>query len=191
MSADSKARAPIYAWLAERVAREFECKSWKQMSRDPLRSILVKLEPSLEDALAEDLTPARKEAVDEEFARLFLLPGGVSPLASNWVSPQNDRESARAKITQWIEASFTALGRQPRRVKPWGKLPLDHLSVVLDLVAFSSISDRAADHEIAESLESDLLIPALSEFGPSLMNQAHAPIYRAIGALIVSLNDLA
>lgn len=189
MSFELRERAPIYAWLAERLAREIDGECWRQVGDEPLRSTLGRLEPNLVTELDQEFTAERQETLEEEYARLFLLPGGVSPLASSWVASTDDRESARQRITHWIDGVYAALGREPRRVEPWGKLPLDHLAVVLDLVAVAATSGDQSDLEVANLLHDDLLSPALVGFGAALVHEARTPIYRSIGALITSLKE--
>lgn len=188
-------RAPIYAWLSRLLVREIQAEDWDEIRSVPIRSILGRLDPLLHDDLATALSPERKEALAEEFARLFLMPGGASPFASSWLAPgasQEERSSthnrSRDEITLLVGRSFVALGREPIQREPWGRLARDHVAVILDLVARAQASNETADRELAAHLDRELLGAWLTSFGRALDERARVPLYRALGRLLTSLH---
>lgn len=189
MSLDLPTRAPIYGWLAQRLAREISPEDWHLLRNEPLRSILGRLDFELAAELEEDLTPEARDALAEEFARLFLLPRGVPPLASHWVATRDRREAERRKIAGFVEGGLLALGRKPLNVEPWGKLPFEHLAVVLDLVSVAAAGADPEDRRLGGNLEQELLVPALRGFGAALSRESKTPLYRAIGLLISTVVD--
>ena len=184
------ARAVFYGWLAQILVREIQPDVWDELRRDPIRPILDRLEPELGQQLADGLDARDQERLAEEFARLFLLPGGVSPLAASWLGPADDRDRTRDRIAALVEQSFRATEREPVDREPWGRLARDHLAVILDLVAQAQRSQDPEHREVASQLDRQLLRPALASFGPALSERAKEPLYRAIGLLVLSLESL-
>jgi TorA maturation chaperone TorD len=194
---DLSERAPIYAWLAPLFVREIDATTWQELQSDPLRSILTRLEPSLDAELELELLSERASELDEEFTRLFLLPGGVLPVATAWLETSGEgqesekppEEAIREGIVQLVGHGFEALGREPVRAEPWGRLPLDHISLLFDLVSCGATSSTPSDLETAHYLDRELLGEWLERFGRALSEQANEPIYRALGRLLYSMHD--
>jgi len=193
---DLNERAPIYAWLATLFVREIDATTWEGLRSYPVRSILTQLEPSLDAELEHALLSERAAELDEEFTRLFLLPGGVSPLASAWREESGENrqpdkrpeESIREGIAQLVGHGFEALGREPVRAEPWGRLPLDHVSLLFDLVSCGATSSTPSDLETAHHLDRELLGEWVGRFGRALSEQADEPIYRSLGRLVYSMH---
>lgn len=185
-------RAPIYAWLAIRFSREIDAVAWAELRSEPLRSILVQLEPALAQPLSLPLSMETEEMLAEEFARLFLLPNGVSPLATPWVASMSGREPSlvRDDLTAIVRNGFEALGRKPSGAEPGGRLPLDHVALLFDLVAVSAVqgSMDSSDLAIAHHLDRELMNEWLVPFGESLTSKARHPLYGALGQLIADLH---
>jgi TorA maturation chaperone TorD len=188
-------RAPIYAWLSGLLVREIDAETWNGLRAEPVRSLLTRLEPSLVASLERELTPRREGRLSEEFTRLFLLPGGVSPFAGVWLESrapdkavgQDSGESFPRKVSLLVERGFEALGREPIKAEPWGQLPLDHVSLLFDLISHGAKSTAPGDLEIALRLEHALLDGWLMPFGAALHERSREPIYRALGKLISSM----
>ncbi|WP_279244632.1 TorD/DmsD family molecular chaperone [Candidatus Litorirhabdus singularis] len=185
---DLAERAPIYAWLARLLVCEIDAEAWRQLGT--ARDVLVQLEPALADELAGQLTPSRCEDLAEEFARLFLLPNGVSPFASSWIAENQASESIRDEISMMVGQGLLALGHQAVHREPWGRLPQDHVAVLLDLVASAQLSNDATANEIAGHLDQQLLGAWLLAFGSALAQSSREPLYRALGQLTVELHTV-
>jgi TorA maturation chaperone TorD len=181
-------RAPIYAWLARLLVREIQAPDWDALRAEPIRGILARLEPALDAELDNELTSLAQENLHAEFARLFLLPGGVSPFATQWISDHSMRDRTRDEITGLIKRSLSALGRMEIHQEPWGRLPSDHIAVIFDVVAQADASSDPRDRKVAAHLDRELLGAWLGSFGRTLSEQAHHPLFRALGEVLVGLH---
>ena len=182
-----KERAPIYQWLAKFFVCEIDSEAWKTLQVDGIRETLIRIEPSLEADLSSAPNNERLESLCEEFARLFLLPGGVSPFASGWAKAAQAESQTRDEIAQLVEQGLLALGRESLQPAPWGRLQRDHIAVILDLVSAAGTSDDPKDQELGAHLEAELLAPCLAQIGQGLADRAQDPVYVALGRLIASL----
>ena len=184
-------RAPIYSWLSRLLVREIQPSDWEALRSQPIRSILVRLEPNLATELGRDLCKANREELDEEFARLFLLPGGVSPFATHWIAStsKEQQEKTRDEISVLVERSLAAIGRSPIHDEPWGRIPKDHIAVLFDLIAEAEASSDVRDREVAAHLDRELLGEWIASFGNALEEQARNPLYRALGGVVVALHS--
>ncbi len=185
MTSGPAERAPIFRWLARLLVVEVDATLWSELRSEPQRSIWSRLDPALAVQLAHPLDADREAALQEEFARLFLLPGGVSPVAHRWL--EGDPVANRERVLGLAREALQRLDRAPIQAEPWGRLPLDHGALLLELVA--TAADIQAD--LAAELERTLLEPWLPAFGASLAEEAREPVYRAAGRLVAGLDAAA
>lgn len=179
-------RAPIYGFLARLLIREVDETTWRAL-RDPvLIDFLETAEPGFGDWIAEEPTAERLESLAEEYARLFLVPGGVPLFASAWL--EGEPESVAASLSDFVSGVLDALGRETLVAEPWGRLPLDHLALWLDLVVAAAEQDEASAETgpsgDADHLEAQLLGPWVVRFGEALEASAESPLYRCAGKLL-------
>lgn len=132
-------------------------------------------------ALNRSLTPWTEDralAAAEEFARLFLLPGGVPPFGSVWLpAPAHwqDIERTVAEVRQDL-----GLTSAP---DAWGgRLPTDHLAVLLDLAAECGRTDPVC----AAAFLRTTVHPWHEGFAAALIEAARHPVYQALGGLLLS-----
>ncbi len=178
-------RGPVYRWLARLLVLEVDASLWSALRTEPQRALWARLDPALASQLARPLDAQREQALQEEFARLFLLPGGVSPLAHRWL--EGDPVASRERMTALAQAALLRLDRQPIDAEPWGRLPLDHGALLLEIVP-AAAEDRA---DLAVELDATLLAPWLPAFRALLAECAREPIYRAAGRLVTGLDAVA
>lgn len=186
------ARAPIYDWLARLLIAEVDDEAWSALRDAPVRRVLAQLAPALDGALAVDFTPEDCESHAEEYARLFLLPNGVSPFASSWLDGEGAPERTRDELAVLVESGFASLGRAPRDTGAWGRVPRDHVALILDLVAqASSLAEQSkdvTDRELAEHLDSQLIGSWIVRFARALGDESRLPLYRSLGRLLDQLH---
>lgn len=165
-------RAPIDRLLSRILLREPDAELEELLQASGLVS-------RLDDSL--DL-----EAHAEEFARLFLLPGGVPPFASAWL--EGERERLGAQFVGFVNEALAALGREAERAEPWGNLPRDHLALLLDLSANAAASDDPEDQALGEHLCEQAIEPWVGAFARALVAQSRCPLYRLTGELLLQLH---
>lgn len=180
-------RAPIYAWLAPLFAQEIDSDLWATLRTPGVRDLLTHVQPDFEPWIAQPLTPELREACAAEYARLFLLPGGVPPFASAWMD--GNREQLGAELSVIVLRSCEVLGREPRRAEPWGKLPLDHVGLLFDLTSISARSADPLNREVGNHLAGEMLGEWLVSFGSALGEKANLPLYRALGRCVEMLHQ--
>ena len=185
-------RAPIYRWIAQLLIAEVDAAGWRGLREEPVRSTLARLVPALDRALTVDFTTEVRDAHAEEYARLFLLPNGVSPFASSWIELEGLPERSRDELAVLVERGFESLGRVPNDVGAWGRVPRDHVALILDLVSQAASraaqSQRTEDREIAEHLDAQLVGAWIGRFARALGDGSRLPLYRALGRLLDQLN---
>jgi TorA maturation chaperone TorD len=169
---DHQDLAPLYGLLSRVLAHELDEELVKTLAQPPVAQLLEPAAPGLSDYLAAFDDDA-KEAADEEFCALFLLPGGVPPRAAAWI--EGELETVGANISRAAQAQLDATGRDVA-TGPWGKLPLDHLSLLLSLAS-------EGDREVADHL----VKPWAADFGRALSARASCPVYRATGEVLCAL----
>lgn len=179
-------RAPIYAWLSGLLVEEIDEPGWQALGREPILGFLCRTEPAFLDWSAAPFSEALRSTLAEEYARLFLLPRGASLLTSSWLD--GDREQRAASIATMVERGLEVLGREPLLREPWGRLPLDHLALVFDLISVSVASGEPRQIEVAGHFDAELLGPWLVDFGERVHALAETPLYRAIGTIIAGLH---
>jgi TorA maturation chaperone TorD len=179
-------RAPIYAWLSPLFAKEIDADAWQELRTPAVHDLFARLDPEFEAWIAQPYSEALGEDCAAEFARLFLLPGGAPPFASAWMD--GNREQLGTKLSTIVLRSCEVLGRTPRRAEPWGKLALDHVGLLFDLVSGAALSADELDLETGRHLAEQTLGEWLVPFGAALREKAQQPVYRALGRCLETLH---
>lgn len=138
--------------------------------------------PGAAAAITRPRDEADVEADAAEYARLFVVPGGVSPRASAWLASAVD--GGPAAIGARVRAYEDALGAE--RSEELRSLPDDHAALGLLLTAAALRGDEGS-RAAARQLFEELLVPWLLAFGEALEAAARDPVYRALGALLAAL----
>lgn len=175
-------RAPIYALLARLLIEEVDAPTWESLRTPDVAAFLEQGRPGFADWIAAPASDAALEDLAEEFASLFLVPNGVPLFASAWL--EGDRERMAKDLSEFVQNAMTALERQPIVRPPWGRLPMDHLALWLDLI----VSAADASPEFAEELVEQLMGPWVAQLGAALEKKARSPLYKAVGALLDALH---
>ncbi len=114
-----------------------------------------------------------------EFARLFLLPGGVSPYGASWL--QGDEGAVPAHLEGEIASLYDELAIRPHDFG-LGNVPSDHIGMLLSLTAVALSVDVEGD--LAARCDA-LLDPWAGSFGANVLAATDAPLYRAAAALLL------
>ena len=185
-------RAPIYDFAARLLASEIDATTWEALGREPLRSMLDKAHPGFATWVGVDFDEALREALSEEFARLFLVPGVVPPFATRWlvatIGDEETRETTRGEIASLIALACEGLGLDPRDAGPGGRLPPDHAALIFAIAAEAARQPGAENDELLARFDEALLGPGWSAMGDALVEHAQAPIYSALGVLLGELS---
>ena len=175
-------RAAVLSLLSRILLKEVDGPLLAQLGRDDVAGALDALDPG---ASAEIAAAARdegaREALDVEYCRLFLLPGGVSPYALAWIG--GEVGAARAGLQTRIGGLLDDLGLRPGD-HGLGNLPLDHVGVLLALAAVAEERDpRGAQASRAAAL----LRPWGRRFAAALEAAAEAALYRASARVLAAV----
>ena len=170
--------APLYELLSRLLTHEVDGALLGALQEPGAAALFERLAPGFSGA-SVDL-----EALAEEFAELFLIPGGTPPFASAW-APEGSPDELPERIATFIHRAMGALAvEQSGRA---GRLSLDHAGLLCSLVARGLAGDDA-EVELARHVRDEALAPWAPAFGAALEARATSPIYRATGALLVSLH---
>lgn len=126
-----------------------------------------------------DASPAAAPALEVAFAQLFLLPGGIPPYVGRWV----EGDPQGASLSRVVDRVMDALGLSATDVG--GRLALDHVSLVLSVVAISLEDEALAS--VGACVERRLIGAWTARFGRALRARSEHPLYRAVGEAFVAL----
>ncbi len=176
----SAQRAALYELVSHLLLAELNADMAQRLSRPGVIEVLEQLGAGSRELL-HGFGEARCEQAAEEYARLFILSGGVAPRGAAWMA--GELETAGVKISQQAQHYLRILGHRPEP-GPWGQLPLDHLGLLLRLAAV------ACNTPYADEVNAALVEPWARPFGEALTARTEHPIYRAVGALLVLLANV-
>ncbi|MEM9175519.1 MAG: hypothetical protein AAGC67_09815 [Myxococcota bacterium] len=186
-------RAPVYDFAARLLASEVDAATWSAFTTEPLRSILDKARPGFARWAEGEFDAARRAALDEEFARLFLVPGLVPPLAARWlvetIGDEAAREATRAEVANIVALACEGLGIDAKPDGPGGRLPPDHAALIFAIAAEAARRPHAEQDVLLARFDETLLGPGWAAMGDALVEHARQPIYAALGVLIRELGE--
>lgn len=178
-------RVPFYALASRLLLEEVHGDTFDLLRADPVRSVLIAADSRCEAWLDQPWDDSRETNLREEYARLFLMSSGVPPFVSAWL--EGDREKLGLELHDFVTGVLRALAREPRVVEPWGRLPLDHLGLILELVNLAAEEGTEVTVQIAQQVETELLGEWLVVFSRTLVTKAREPLYAALGHLLEDL----
>lgn len=184
-------RAPLYDFAARLLVSEVDASTWAAITADPLRTLLDKAHPGFAAWAEGEWGDERREALAEEFARLFLLPGLVPPFASRWlvttIGDEGMREKTRGEIASIVALACEGLGAERRG--PGGNLPADHAALIFAIAAEAATQPGAEADPVLARFDETLLGPGWATMGDALVEHARIPLYAALGALLRDLHE--
>ncbi|MCR9092820.1 MAG: hypothetical protein NXI30_01260 [bacterium] len=185
-------RAPLYDFAAGLLVREVDEATWAAIGSEPLRTLLDKARPGLAAWSEAPFDEAMREALAEEFARLFLVPGLVPPFGSRWlvrtIGDDATREKTRGEIASLVALACEGLGLEATYDGPGGRLPPDHAARLFAIAAEAARRPGAGDDPVLARFDETLLGPGWADMGDALTRHARAPLYAALGVLLRDLH---
>ena len=147
-----------------------------------MHEVLAQAEPSCAEYLEGVWTEARIEAAAVDFCTLFILPKGVSPMASAWCPKGADAESVSIGIQQLVRS----LSEQVQIPLPVGmqEIPAEHAGLLLYLGGSLAAADDATLRDQACSFLQEATVPWLEQFATRLSEHPASPLYRAVGVIL-------
>ena len=175
-------RGALHALLSRLFLKELDAPLLRELTRPAIADVLEVLEPGFSAYVAAAVWDAERfEEEAAEYARLFLLPRGVSPYAAAWM--QGDEGAIRADLEERITNLYEVL-----RVRPTdfglGNVPSDHVGMLLALTAAAEATDASGD---LTACCLALLAPWAPGFAARVADESHSPLYRAAGRLLGEL----
>jgi TorA maturation chaperone TorD len=170
-------RARLYRLFSRLLTEELEESHVEQLRHQA--GLFGEADPELGSWL-EEATPETLVALRSEFARLFLLPKGVAPLASAWLIDED--EPLAAQLASLTHRCMAAL--ELEQTERFGALALDHLGLIYAVAgeALDSPTEERAD--LGEHFEREALGPWVQSFARALESKSKAPLYRALARAI-------
>ena len=185
LGSEIQERVPFYALASRLLLEEVHRETFDRLRADPVRSVLVAADSRCEEWLDQEWDDARELSLREEYARLFLMSSGVPPFVSACL--EGDREKLGLELHDFVTGVLRALAREPRVVQPWGRLPLDHLGLILELIHLAAEEGTEVTLQIAQQVEKELLGEWVIVFSRTLVKKAKEPLYAALGHLLEDL----
>ena len=127
------------------------------------------------------------EALVEDYRTLFLLPEGVSLRAGLWL--ERTESSSNRSPADGIREALGRLAVIQADASPLGRLPSDHLALLLAAAAHGLRRTGSPDQRAADALLCKFFDPYAASLGRTVRERAATPLYRAAGALVVELAE--
>lgn len=178
---EGAARGAVCGLLARIFLKEVDAAFAAQLARPEIAEAFEALEPGF---AAHAARPWDEAAIDEEaaeYARLFLLPGGVTPYAAGWMD--GDEGHVRADLANRIGSVHALLEVEPADFG-FGNVPADHIGMLLALVSLAW--EREPSGGLAARAEA-LLSDWARRFASALHRESDSPLYRAAAGLLRSV----
>ena len=175
----------LHLLLANLFLREADADLLAQLAKPDIADVLELLEPGSRAWLQD--TTWDEPALDElasEYARLFLLPGGVSPYAVAWMD--GEEGNIRARLGDEIGSVMEALRVRPAEMG-LGNVPSDHIGMLLALTAVALQTEEAPAGGGLVGRIHDLMRAWAPAFADGLHEKADTPLYRAAARLLQQL----
>ena len=171
--------APLYELLARLLTSEVDAALLSALRAPEAAGLMERLAPGF---MGEEVD---LDALAEEFAALFLIPGGTPPFASAW-APEGAPDELPERIATFIHRAMEALAVEQSGAA--GRLSLDHAGLLCALVARGLQGDEE-HQELARHVREEALAPWAPRLGEALKGKATSCVYRATGELLVTLHD--
>lgn len=177
----NSSKSGLYLLFAELFHRELDPQLLKLLRQPEVLEGLVDAEPSCEEYIQRSWSAADYEEASVDFCDLFIMPESSSaPRAAAWldIGGELTAEAVDAVIVQFVT-------EWKIEVPPTYKyLAYDHISLIFYLAAVIDQQDPA----LAAEFEEAVLYPWVGAFGASL-EQSKYPLYRALGVILVSIQE--
>jgi TorA maturation chaperone TorD len=170
-------RAQLYRLFSRLLTEELEEGHVEQLRGQA--GLFGEADPELGSWL-EEASPETLIALRSEFARLFLLPKGVAPVASAWLVDED--EPLAAQLASLTHRCMTAL--ELEQTEQFGALSLDHLGLLYAVAGEALDSPVEERVDLGEHFEREALGPWVQSFARALESKSKAPLYRALARAI-------
>lgn len=181
-SEESTALGGLLHLLGHLLSQELNAELLRVLQEPEVRKVLIQAEPGCADYLEGDWSEERIEAAAVDFCTLFILPKGVSPMASAWCPRGADSETVSIGIQQLVRS----LSEQVEIPLPSGMqgIPAEHAGLLLYLGGSLVAADDEALREQALSFLQESTVPWLAKFADRLSTHPLNPLYRAVGVIL-------
>ena len=179
--ATGQERGAVLGLLGRIFLKEVDAPFAADLAQPAIADVLESLEPGFKAHIEGSWDTARLDEEAAEYARLFLLPKGVTPYAAGWIA--GDEGAVRGELGERITTLHALLGVEPADFG-FGNVPSDHIGMLLALAAVAS--ERDASGDIAEPCVS-LLEPWGTRFADRLATESRSPLYRAAAQLLLAV----
>ncbi len=170
--------APLYELLARLLTSEVDEDLIRALRAPTAAPLLERLAPGVGQE------PLDLDELAEEFAELFLIPGGTPPFASAW-APEDAPDELAERIAAFVHGAMEALAVEQSGAA--GRLSLDHAGLLCSLIARGLQGDER-QQQLAQHIRDEALAPWAPALGAALQTRARSGIYRATGALLETLH---
>ena len=175
--------AAVDQLLANLFLTEVDAELLRELAQPDIADMLDLLEPGLASYVRDtDWTEAALEELAAEYARLFLMPDGVSPYAASWM--QGEEGAIRARLSDEISTLYEVLRLQPTDFGR-GNVPADHIGMILALTAAALQTEVAPKGEGLAGRAAGLIRPWAPQFSERLLEETGNPLYRGAGRLLL------
>jgi TorA maturation chaperone TorD len=179
------ARARLLEVCSRLLLSEVDAKCLTALRDPALRTPLAQLEATLPDWLGRDPWSAHRfDEAAADFCELFVLSPGTSPCASAWLGDEPARIGAafNTHVEHWCGALGLAISNAPL-----GRVPRDHVAVLLGLYAHATLKADEASSALAAEIYDSALAPWIPRFARAVLKKTRNPLYRAVARLLDQL----
>lgn len=163
------------------LSEELNHESLALLDEDAIRSVLIGLEPEVEPFLNQEWNSEALEEAAVEYCHLFVLPKGISPMASAWTSKDEaENISLHIQTVSSTLRSSVEFDLPPKLAA----LPPEHAASLLSTAAGLASSRELEIQSQAIPFLETTTIPWLGKFSEKLSQNSTSTFYRAVGRLI-------
>lgn len=175
----------LYGLLGRCLISELDLQTVQSLQSPAIAEVLTTLDAELGPYLSKAWNQAEFDNAAAEYCALFVLPGGVTQVASHWVPGPTEQNGH--KIVAGVEQILENFGLQVEQQR-MGNVPKDNVGLLLLLAAelFALDASEASTH--GQQFVANYVTPWALDFGAALRDRNSTPLYRAIGELLVLLH---
>lgn len=181
---DAREHGGLYDLIGRFLLQELDADGLALLRTDTVSALLEALEPGIGPYLARPWTDDDFEQAAAEYCALFVLPGGVTPCASYWIS--GSTEEIGHQMVAGVDQVFDSFGLAVEDL-PMGNVPRDHAGLLLSLAGYLYLSDAPDAARLGQEFADTFIKPFAPAFAEALAARTESPVYRALARLLSEL----
>ncbi len=184
MQIEAAQNKALYGLVGRCLVTELDSDAVTALRSPAILSVLGKLDDKLDGYLVRDWNEGDYEEAAAEFCALFVLPKGVTQIASSWIP--GSTEDIGHKLVAGVRQILENFSLEVETLS-MGNVPKDNVGLLSLLAAELYGIDEVDSSSHGDDFVQSYVAPWGNAFGQALQAKTKNPLYRAIGGLLVEL----